>query len=87
LLGQQFLLSLQLNRAESLGRLGALERALCFLDRGLERTLLDLIESVALLDGRTLLEDDLFQVALYARLDQDVLNRLNAPDEIQSLGD
>src|SRR5262249_37203060 len=83
----QVLRALQLDLAEGLRRLAALERALRLLDRGFVQTLLDTIERRAFLDRVALLEQHFFQEARHPRADLDFIDGIDAPDEIERIGD
>jgi hypothetical protein len=56
LFGQQILGPLQLNFGQGLGRLGALKRALCLLDRRLKGSFFNLIKRGAFFDDIALFE-------------------------------
>ena len=67
--------------------LGDGEISLGLLDRRLELRLLDLVEQVARLDVLTLLEQDLFQEALDAGAQLDLVRGLDSADELEGLAD
>ncbi len=85
ILVEQILRALQLDRGEHLGRFGSLQIALGLLDVGLEQSLLDAVERIALLDLVAFLEKDLVQITLDPRSDLDAIGRFDAPDEIARL--
>ena len=67
--------------------LGNGEISLGLLDRRLELHLLDLVEQVARLDVLALLEQDLFEEALDAGAQLDLVDGLDPADELEGLAD
>ena len=61
--------------------------ALCLLHRRLEGVRLDAIEDVAFLDVRTVLEQDVLEIAGHAGADLNPIDCLDPTDELARLGD
>jgi hypothetical protein len=85
-LGVELLLALAVLDRQLVLRLARFQRALGLLDRGLKQVLLDAVQRAALLDEVALLEQDGFKVALDPRPDVDAVDRLDASDEVDCLG-
>jgi hypothetical protein len=83
----QLLGAIQLDGGEHLRALAAFQRALGLLHRGLEESLLDTVERIALLHEVAFLELHLFEKTLDARDDLHAVDGLDAPDEVERLGD
>ena len=86
-LGQQLFRALQLDLGEYLGGLALRQFTLGLLDGRLEKSFLDTVERRPFLDELALLERDVFEIPGDAGFHLDPLDRFDAPDKVECLGD